>query len=104
MRILDRYIGQVVIQTVLAVVLVLVTLFAMITFANEADKIGRADYSLGMAVLYTLLRMPMQFYQMFPLSALLGTMLGLGMLASHGELVVVRAAGVSVRRIIMSVM
>ena len=104
MKILDRYIGQVVMQTVLAVMTVLAVLFSMISFANEADKIGRADYTLGVAVIYTLLKLPLLIYQMFPLSALLGTMMGLGLLANHGELVVVRAAGVSIRRIIVSVM
>jgi len=104
MKILDRYIGQVVTQTVLAVVTVLVVLFGMISFANEADKIGRADYTIGMAVIYTLLKLPLQLYQLFPLSALLGTMMGLGLLSSHGELVVVRAAGVSITRIIVAVM
>ncbi len=104
MKILDRYIGQVVTQTVLAVVLVLVVLLGMIGFANEVDKIGRADYTFGVAVIYTLLYIPMQIYQLFPLSVLLGTMMGLGMLASHGELVVVRASGVSIIRIIGSVM
>ncbi len=104
MKILDRYIGQVVTQTVLAVVTVLVVLFGMISFANEADKIGRADYTIGMAVIYTLLKLPLQLYQLFPLSVLLGTMMGLGLLSSHGELVVVRAAGVSITRIIVAVM
>jgi len=104
MKLLDRYIGQVVMQTVLAVVVVLAVLLGMIGFANEADKIGRADYTFGMAVAYTVLYLPMQIYQLFPLSALLGTMMGLGILASNSELVVVRAAGVSLRRIILSVM
>lgn len=104
MKILDRYIGQVVTQTVLSVVTVLVVLFGMISFANEADKIGQAGYTLGVAAMFTLLKMPLQIYQLFPLSALLGTMMGLGMLSNHGELVVVRAAGVSIRRIIFSVM
>jgi len=103
MKILDRYIGQVVMQTVLAVVTILAVLFGMISFANEVDKIGQADYSFTVAVIYTLLKLPLQIYQLFPLSALLGTMMGLGMLANHSELVVVRAAGVSIRRIILSV-
>ncbi|VAX08880.1 Lipopolysaccharide export system permease protein LptG [hydrothermal vent metagenome] len=104
MKILDRYIGQVVMQTVLAVVTVLAVLFGMISFANEADKIGMADYTVSMAFMHMLLKLPLQIYQMFPLSALLGTMMGLGMLANHSELVVVRAAGVSIRRIILAVM
>ncbi len=104
MKILDRYIGQVVTQSVLGVVLVLVVLLAMVGFADEIGKIGQANYTIGIAAMYTLLYLPMQIYQLFPLSVLLGTMMGLGMLASHGELVVVRASGVSIIRIIGSVM
>nr|HEB86163.1 LPS export ABC transporter permease LptG [Gammaproteobacteria bacterium] len=103
MKILDRYIGQVVTQSVLGVVLVLVVLLAMVGFADEMDKIGQANYTVGVAAIYTLLYLPMQIYQLFPLSVLLGTMMGLGLLASHGELVVVRTSGISIVRIIGSV-
>ncbi len=104
MKILDRYVGQVVTQSVLGVVLVLVVLLAMVGFADEMDKIGQANYTIGIAAIYTLLYLPMQIYQLFPLSVLLGTMMGLGLLANHGELVVVRTSGVSILRIIGSVM
>ncbi len=103
MRLLDRYIGQAVQIGVLSVIAVMLTLFALINFINEFDKIGRADYTTWLAVEYVALWLPKLAYQVFPLAALLGTMLGLGVLANHSELIVIRAAGVSKLRIAVSV-
>lgn len=104
MKILEQYIGQVVMMAVLSVMAVLLILFSLMGFANEMGTIGRADYTYPAAISYTLLRLPFQLYQLFPLSALLGTMLGLGMLANNSELIVVRSAGVSIPRIVLAVM
>lgn len=103
MRILDRYIGQAVQTGVLAVVGVALSLFVLINFINEYEKVGRADYTVWKAVEYVLLWLPKLTYQVFPVAALMGTMLGLGVLANHSELVVIRAAGVSKLRIAISV-
>jgi lipopolysaccharide export system permease protein len=104
MKIMEQYIGQVVMISVLAVMTVLLILFSLMGFANEMGTVGRADYTYLAAITYTALRLPFQLYQLFPLSALLGTMLGLGMLANNSELIIVRAAGVSIPRIVFSVM
>ena len=104
MKIIDSHIGQVVTLAVLAVVSVLVVMFGLIGLANEAGSVGRAEYTFTAALVYTLLRIPFQLYQLFPLSVLLGTMLGLGMMATHGELVVIRSAGISIARIVFSVL
>jgi len=99
LRILDRYIGQVVQISVLAALSVILVVFVLSKFVNEYNNIGRADYSTWVATIYVLLWLPTMIYQVFPMAALLGTMLGLGMLANHSELVVVRASGVSKFRI-----
>lgn len=104
MEILDRYLARAMLGGVLSVLAILVTLDAIISFAGESNNIGKSGYTLWSAVEYTLFRMPRQFYELFPLAVLLGTVMGLGGLASSGELVVVRAAGVSLLRIIFSVM
>jgi len=103
MRILDRYIGQAVQTAVLAVLGVMLSLFLLVNFINEIEKVGRADYTVWHAVAYVLLWLPKLAYLAFPLVALLGTLLGLGMLANHGELVVLRAAGISKLRVALSV-
>ncbi|MDR9436315.1 MAG: LPS export ABC transporter permease LptG [Thiohalophilus sp.] len=104
MKLLERYIGQAVIIGVFSVLAVLVALFALIGFVDELDQIGRGSYTLWHALLYTLLNVPRQMYEIFPMATLLGTMLGLGMLANNRELVVMRTAGLSLTRIVWAIM
>jgi len=104
MVILDRYIGKTVAFSVLMVMAVLLALYVFTSMANEANKIGHGTYTTLNALEYILSQIPRRIYEFFPLSALLGTMIGLGGLASRSELVIVRSTGVSVGRIVVSVM
>lgn len=104
MNILDRYIGQAIISGVSTVLVVLVVLHELFSFVGDAGTIGRADYTTWTAIQYFLLLIPQNIYQLFPLSMLLGTMLGLGRLANSNELVIIRMAGVSLLRIVGSIM
>lgn len=104
MNILDRYIGQSVITGVATVLTILIVLYELFAFAGEANQIGRADYTVWAAMQYSLLRIPQHIYELFPMSMLLGSMLGLGWLANHNELVIIRMAGVSLLRIVGSIM
>jgi len=102
--ILDRYIGKTVAFSVMMVMAVLLALYVFTSMANEVNKIGHGTYTALNAVEYILSQLPRRIYEFFPLSALLGTMIGLGGLASRSELIVIRTTGVSVGRIVISVM
>lgn len=104
MNLLDRYIGATVAGSTLIVLLVLLALFSFGSFVAELDSVGKGDYTLEVAAEYVLLSLPRLAYQLFPVIALLGSVIGLGMMASNNELLVMRAAGVSVGRITLSVM
>lgn len=104
MNTLDRYIGQSVITGVATVITIFIILYELFAFAGETNQIGRADYTVWSALQYSLLRIPQHVYELFPMSMLLGTMLGLGWLANHNELVIIRMAGVSLLRIVGSIM
>ncbi len=104
MRLLDRYIGSAVAGNVAVVMLVLLALYFFSTLVEEMGDVGKGSYTTELAIKYTLMLIPRQVYELFPLSALLGAMLGLGSLASTSELTVMRAAGVSIRRIVLSVL
>lgn len=103
MHILDRYLGKSIIAGVFSVLIVLVILDALVGFAGESHMIGRADYSMWQALSFVLLQIPQQLYELFPMIALLGTMVGLGGMANNSELIVIRAAGVSMWRFILSI-
>ncbi len=104
MDILDRYIGKTMIMGVLAVMFVMVTLDSLISFAGETNSIGRVNYGVWDAIMYIVLTIPQKIYIMFPMIALLGTILSMGVLAGNSELIAIRAAGVSIIRITYSVL
>jgi len=104
MKTLDRYIGQAIINGVSIVLVIFIVLYELFAFTGETGNIGQADYTVWSAIEYSLYLVPQHIYELFPLSMLLGTMLGLGWLANHNELVIIRMAGVSLLRIIISIM
>ncbi len=104
MGIIDRYIGKSVLLTSFLVLTILLALTAVFAFIAELDDVGRANYDLKTASLYILLRLPTSACQLFAPAVLLGSLLGLGTLATHNELIVMRASGISIQRIIRSVL
>jgi len=103
-KIIDRYLGVTIARSTLFVLLVLLALFTFFTFADELNKTSRGSYTALGALEYSIVTMPRMVYQLFPVSALLGVLLGLGGLANQSELTAMRSAGVSFRDILRSVM
>lgn len=99
MRILDLHIGKAVIGGALLVMSVLLALFIFIEFISELDRVGQRDYTAWKALQHVLFSAPRLTYELMPLAALLGSLIGLGLLASNNELIVMRAAGISLTRI-----
>ncbi|RJG51525.1 LPS export ABC transporter permease LptG [Motilimonas pumila] len=104
MGILDRYIGRTIIAATLLCLLTLVGLSAIIKFVEQLGKVGQGEYDLLAAAMYVLLKMPKEIELFFPMAALLGSLIGLGSLASSSELVVMQSAGISKLRIALSVL
>jgi lipopolysaccharide export system permease protein len=104
LKILNQYVGSAVVGSTLLVVFILLALFSFASFVSELEDVGKGGYDLLQAGEYVVLSLPRMAYELFPVSALLGSMVGLGMMASNNELVVMRAAGVSMWQIVMSVM
>ncbi len=104
MTILDRYIGRTVFFGTLTALAVLLALYIFMTYIGELQKVGQADYTPLRALQFTLLTLPRWSGDLFPVAALIGSLMGLGTLASNSELTVMRAAGVSVMRITWAVM
>jgi lipopolysaccharide export system permease protein len=98
-NILDRYLYRTVLLYTAMAMAVLLTLGALFLFIVQQGDIGVGSYSAGDAFLYTMLNVPQQAFEMLPIGALIGALMGLGNLAAGSELVVTRASGVSVWRI-----
>jgi lipopolysaccharide export system permease protein len=96
---LDRYLYRTVLLYTLMAMAVLLTLGGLFLFISQQGDIGTGDYTTSDAFLYTFLNLPEQIYELLPIGALIGALMGLGYLAAGSELVVTRASGVSVWRI-----
>ena len=103
MTILDRHIARSILSSTLLVFAVLTALFTFIKFVDALGDMGKANFGLYQAVRYVVLSLPRQVHEIFPMTALLGTTLGLAALAVDSELVAMRAAGVSLARLVGSV-
>ncbi|HZF26670.1 MAG TPA: LPS export ABC transporter permease LptG [Steroidobacteraceae bacterium] len=103
MKILDRYLIRTILLFSAMVLGALLTLGALFVFIEQQDDIGVGSYGAADALLFSLLNLPQQAFELMPIAVLIGGLLGLGVLARGSELVVVRAAGVSVARIAASV-
>lgn len=104
MRLLGNYIGKTIAGHILAVMLVLLSLYFFSTFVTEITEVGKGKYQIFDALRFSIMLMPRQVYELFPLVALMGTMLGLGALANTSELTVMRAAGISVPQIMREIL
>ncbi len=104
MRILDIYIGKILLRHILVTIVVLLGLFVFVTFIDELGDLDKGQYGIAQIVQYTILGIPKTLYEVFPMAALIGSILGLSVLARDSELIVMRAAGVSILRIVLSVL
>jgi lipopolysaccharide export system permease protein len=103
MRRLDRYIVANVAAAMLLVMLIVLSLDVMFAFIAEMDELA-GNYQVVEALLFVLTTLPRRIYDYMPLAAFMGCLVGLGAMAKNSELVVLRAAGVSTGRIVISAM
>lgn len=103
-KIIDWYIARTLLSTVTLTLSVLLGLSALIKFVEQLRKLGEGDYDMIVAALYVLLSLPRDLEQFFPMATLLGALIGMGVLASNSELVVMQASGLSKWNIITSAM
>ncbi len=95
MKLLERYIAREVLQGFGLVFAGLILLFSFFDLIHELNDLGRGHYTLGRMFVYVLLAMPAHAYDLFPISALIGTLYGLSNLSVHSEITVMRASGMS---------
>ncbi|MGB6975941.1 MAG: LPS export ABC transporter permease LptG [Gammaproteobacteria bacterium] len=104
MKIYERYIAGTVIAATFVTIVALLGMQLFIELVAELQDIGTRDYNLWQAILYVPLLLPTDVYQFFPIAGLIGSLMGLGWLASHSELIAFRAAGVSMKQVIGAVL
>lgn len=104
MFILQRYIGLSVIRGFLLLALIMVSLFLIILLIEELDQVGTGNYNWVLAIKYVLLHAPKLLLDFAAFISLVGSILALGSLAAHQELVALETVGVSPRGVTNSVL
>lgn len=93
-KLVDLYIGRAAMLGTFSVWCVLTTLFILLSLLDELRGVEN-DYGTLDALWVLALTTPRLAYQIFPVSALLGALLGVGGLAAANELVAFRTSGIS---------
>lgn len=104
MNVLSLYIAREILKGSLIVIMVLLTLFNLFTFADELRDLGKAHYGLKEIFYFIGLTSPTVIYELVPASALIGSLFVLGSMGNNRELVAMRASGLSILGIIKAVM
>lgn len=102
-KLIDRYIGKTVAISILAVLGIILGLSMLFAYIDELTDLTDG-YGPLQALQYILITIPRRVYELLPMTALIGCLVGLGTLASKSELTVMRAAGVSLSHIVWAVM
>ncbi len=99
LKVLSRYVKKNALLAIIAAILGLWALQIVFSYLSELDSLDDS-YTMADALKYILYRSPYFLEEFIPTGALLGAVIGLGLLANKSELVVMRAAGISVYRIV----
>ena len=100
----DRYIAGTMFKATAMTLVVLVILLVFFGLIDEMGDVGKGDYGLGDAFFVAVLSAPRYIFEVFPVAALIGSLIGLGAMGAHGELIAMRGAGYSFRQIVVAVM
>jgi lipopolysaccharide export system permease protein len=101
---LRRYVWREVAGSTGFVLLALVALFAMFDLIKELDDVGHAGYRVGHALAFVALLTPSRTYELMPIAALIGTIYALSKLAANSEFTIMRVAGLSTRRLALTIL
>lgn len=104
MTLIDRYIAVTLLSAVALVMLALLMLGMLFVFIGEQGSVGIGHYGMLDALQYSALTLPQFALESFPAGALIGALLGVGVLARSHELTVMRASGMSKLRLSLAVL
>ena len=98
-RIVAKHVTKTTALAMIGTALVLAGLQVLFTYLGELSSL-KDNYTAMDALVHVLWGAPKYLYEILPIAALIGSVLGLGALASNSELIVMRAAGISLWRIV----
>ena len=102
--IINRYLMRSIHLGTFTVLLALVGLGVFFMFIGELKDLGEGVYGLPQVAKFVALSIPGKVVEFMPIAVLLGSILSLGSLASNSEIVAMQASGVSLAKLITSLL
>ena len=102
--IINRYLMRTIHLGSFTVLLALVGMGLFFVFVSELGDLGEGTYDLAQIGKFVALSLPGKVVEFMPVAVLLGSILNLGSLASNNEIVAMQASGVSLAKLITSVL
>jgi lipopolysaccharide export system permease protein len=99
MKIKDRYIANTLLTYSIVVLLVWLSIYSFFNFLSELNSVGTNNYTILKAFKYIIFQLPEVAYDQVSPVILLGCILGMGHLATTGQLIILRASGISILKI-----
>lgn len=93
MNTLRRLVYREILLSVGFTTLAFLALMFFFDFVDQMGKIGRPGYTLSHALLISGLEMPNRFYELFPITVLIGSIYALSRMAQSSEFTILRTAG-----------
>jgi len=103
MTLIDSYIRKRVLLAMLVVISLVLSIDVVFALVEELGDSENA-YTSAQALLYVLKTLPSRVFQLLPFTALGGSLIGLGVMPSHNELIVIQSSGVSTWRLVWAVL
>lgn len=97
-RILDVYLSREYLRVVVLAIVSLLGLFYISTLIDLIDKLFRGETTPVILFRYFVFRTPQFVFYVIPMSVLVGVLVTIGVMTKNGELLVMRACGISLYR------
>lgn len=101
--IINRYIQRSILLNILSIFLILISLSNIMRIMDELRNFEKKDYSIFEICFCAFLNLPKDFDLFLPISILLGSLLGLNILETRNELIIMQISGLSKLQISISV-
>ena len=96
---LDRYVAKQYLQLATLSFVGFLGIFYLVTFLEISDRLFRGDTTLDVVLEYFWYATPQFVYYVLPISALVSTLVSVGLLTKTSELTVMKACGISLYRV-----
>jgi lipopolysaccharide export system permease protein len=97
MKILQRYFFVNITQAVSFVLVAFLALAAFMDLTGELPSVGKGGYMIQHALLYVLMLVPGNMYEVMPVAALIGTIYTMAQFAQSSEFTIMRASSMTTR-------